>query len=130
MTPEQKIKHAVLALVAKWNGTLLEEVTEQNVDERYEALEESDDDARNDALNEIREGEVETDLACEWSRHYESKSVAAKMPDGSWVGWTYWYGGGKHGEPEAIDWMGDAYDLTCVEEEKLVIVRTFSKVEA
>ena len=49
------------------------------------------------------------------------------MPDGSWVGWTYWYGGGKYGEPEAIDWMDDAYDLACTEEEKVVTVRTFTK---
>ena len=49
------------------------------------------------------------------------------MPDGSWVGWTYWYGGGKHAEPEVMDWMGEAYPLDCVEEEKMVTVRTFTK---
>jgi hypothetical protein len=85
------------------------------------------DDAVYDARYEAREGEVETDIPCEWSRHYESKSVAAKMLDGSWVGWTYWYGGGKHGEPWAIDWIEDAYNLSCTEEEKLVLVRTFTK---
>lgn len=37
------------------------------------------------------------------------------------------YGGGKHGEPEAIDWIEHAYNLDCIEEEKLVVVRTFSK---
>jgi len=58
-------------------------------------------------------------------RHYESKAVAMKMPDGSWIGWTYWYGGGKHGEPEAIDWMNEAYDVDCHEEEKVVVVQTF-----
>ena len=73
------------------------------------------------------EGEVETDISTEWSRHYESNGVASRMPDGSWVGWTYWYGGGKHGEPGAIDWMSEAYDLDVVEEEKIVIVRTFTK---
>ena len=84
------------------------------------------DDLRETMIN-CREGEVETDIPCEWSRHYESKSVAAKMLDGSWVGWTYWYGGGKHGEPEEIDWIEDAYNLSCTEEEKLVLVRTFTK---
>jgi hypothetical protein len=82
-----------------------------------------------DARSEVRQGEMETDLPCPSSRHYESKSVAAKLPDGSWVGWTYWYGGGKHGEPEAIDWIDDAYNLNCTEEEKMVTVRIFAKAE-
>lgn len=56
-----------------------------------------------------------------------SCATAAKMPDGSWVGWTYWYGGGKHGEPEAIDWMEDAYNVEVVEEIKMVTVQTFSR---
>lgn len=80
-------------------------------------------------VDEFREGEVETNIEAPWSRNYESKSVAAQMSDGSWVGWTYWYGGGKHANPEEIEWMGDAYDLECVEEEKLVVVRTFTKKE-
>jgi hypothetical protein len=82
-----------------------------------------------DITYEFREGDVETNIAPEYSRHYESKSVAAKI-DGKWIGWTYWYGGGKHGEPDAIDWMEDAYFLDCKEEEKVVTVRTFTKNEA
>lgn len=27
-----------------------------------------------------------------------------QAPDGTWVGWTYWYGGGKYAEPSAIPW--------------------------
>ena len=80
-----------------------------------------------EARSEVRSSGIETGLPCKGSCHYESESVAAKMPDGSWVGWTYWYGGGKYGEPESIDWMDDAYDLDCAEEEKVVTVRTFSK---
>jgi len=84
-------------------------------------------DEKWDIIQEFRGGEVETDIPCEFSRHYESKSVAAKLDDGSWVGWTYWYGGGKHGEPEAVDWMDSAYELDCTETEKLVVVREFKK---
>ena len=124
MTPEQKIKHAILNIIAKWADAPAPDVTAENVDELYEAADES---YVQEARSDVRSGEEETGLPCDWSRHYESKSVAAKMPDGSWVGWTYWYGGGKYGEPEAIDWMDDAYDLACTEEEKVVIVRTFSK---
>ncbi len=49
------------------------------------------------------------------------------MLDGSWVGWTYWYGGGKHGEPGSIPWIEDAYDVTFVEQ--LVKVKQFHKAE-
>ena len=126
MTPVQKIKHAILLRAAEFDEKPIETtVTADNVDYLYGALVEAD--GQWDAMSETRSGEVETGLPCGWSRNYESKSVAAKMPDGSWVGWTYWYGGGKHAEPEAIDWMDDAYDLDCKEEEKVVTVRTFSK---
>lgn len=127
VTPEQKIKWAILIGIAKYQKGLIPEViTAENVDDVFEdpAIE----DYIQDEKNNVRQGKVETGIECDWSRHYESQSVAAKMPDGSWVGWTYWYGGGKHGEPEAIDWMNHAYDLDCQEEEKMVIVRTFTKV--
>ena len=97
MTPEQKIKHAILNIVAKWADAPAPDVTAENVDELYEAADES---YVQDARNEVRSSGIETGLPCKGSRHYESESVAAKMPDGSWVGWTYWYGGGKYGEPE------------------------------
>lgn len=136
MTPEQKIKHAILICDLesrnRWSDEqdTLPEITAENVDQVYADLDEESDGALADSANEIREGEVETGLPCQDSRHYESKSVAAKMPDGSWVGWTYWYGGGKHGEPEAIDWMDEAYDLDVTEEEKVVTVRTFARQAA
>ena len=111
MTPQQKIKHAIIKLVSEWEDDtgLLASVTPQNVDEIYELLDE--EDLVQDARNEFRCTGIETGLPCELSRHYESEAVAAQMPDGSWVGWTYWHGGGKHGEPEAIDWIEDAYGV-------------------
>lgn len=128
MTPEQKIKHLVLIRASEMDGTPLPDVDAGNVDELYDRL--AEQDGHYDVLEEVREGQVETGLPCGWSRHYESKAVAAQLPDGSWVGWTHWYGGGKHGEPGSVDWIDQAYDLTCVEEQKLVTVRTFSKAEA
>lgn len=79
-----------------------------------------------DRILDFRSIGTNTDLKCEYSRHYESDAVAAKLSDGTWVGWTYWYGGGKHGEPEGIEWMSDAYEVNCIEEEKLVVVQTFT----
>ena len=127
MTPEQKIKHLILLKASEWDGEELGEISAKNVDELYDRLVESD--GHWDAKSEVRSGHVETDVKCEWSRHYESKSVAAQMPDGSWVGWTYWYGGGKHGEPEAVEWMDSAYNLACEEKEQVVVVRIFTKTE-
>ena len=120
MTPIQKIKY--LRVVGA--GRELPYPCE-DIDTIYADAE--DEDELWDTLSEVRAGEVETGIPCEYSRHYESYSVAAKLPDGSWVGWTYWYGGGKHGDPESIDWMEDAYDLDCLEEVKLMTVRTFTK---
>ncbi len=124
MTPEQKLRWAVLAKVASYDGKPPPAYPCSNVDELYDALVEADEHW--DALSEVRCGQFETGMGCGWSRHYESKAVAMQMPDGSWVGWTHWYGGGKHGEPEAVPWMDDAYEVECKAEEKTVVVRTFT----
>ena len=130
MTPEQKIKHLILIRHAELNGqdAAMTQLTAGEVEKQYDDLMEAEEHW--DPTSEVRGGEFETGLPTDWSRHYESKAVAAKYIDGSWVGWTYWYGGGKHAEPEAIDWIDQAYDLTCVEEEKVVTVRTFTQVSA
>ena len=129
MTPENKIKREIIRrMIADEEAdkdTPL--TTDDEVDSAYSFLTESTEVY--DYESELRGGQVNTGLACESSRHYESQSVAMQCEDGSWVGWTYWYGGGKHGEPGAIEWMEDAYDLACIEEEKVVTVRTFVKVE-
>ena len=126
MTPEQKIQKEILTRYFDDNpeDNRGAELNEAGVDSEWERLDEDGD--LQDYISDFRGGEVETKLKCDWSRCYESKAVAAQMGDGSWVGWTYWYGGGKHGEPDAIDWMHLAYDLDCTEEEKMVVVRTFS----
>ena len=129
MTPYQKLQYLILSKAAEWDEIELGEVKSENIDDLWDEYE--NQDSIYDATNEMRSTwDEETDIRCESSRHYESKSVAAKMPDGSWVGWTYWYGGGKHGEPESIDWMERAYDIDCVEEEKVMTVRTFTKRES
>ena len=127
MNPEQKIKHLILLKQQAWGPEFLAgvEITNDNVDTLFD--ENNQDWELQDAKNDVRCGEVGTSIPSPYSRHYEAKSVAAQYVDGSWVGWTYWYGGGKHGEPESIDWMDVAYNLTCVEETKTVVVREFTK---
>ncbi len=129
MSPQQKIQAIILTTIRSYDEgeTPGVELTAENIEDEWDAADERDPDSIQETKYEMREGQVRTGIPCDYSRHYESESVAAQAPDGTWVGWTYWFGGGKHGEPEAIDWMEDAYDLDCVEEEKLVIVRTFAK---
>jgi hypothetical protein len=127
MTPEQKVKWLIIDKFNAWSKKESLPYPADDIDSAYDALVESDDHW--DARNDIRCGDIETDITSPSSRHYESKSVAAKMPDNTWVGWTCWYGGGKHAEPEAIDWMDEAYNLDCKEHEKVVTVREFSKTE-
>lgn len=125
LSPEYKIKQEIINLALAWDDKPPVNLsTEDEVEELWDEF-----DCLWDAKSEIREGDVETDVPCDYSRHYESKSVAMKCVDGTWVGWCYWYGGGKHGDPESIDWVEYAYNLDVKEEEKLVVVRTFTKVE-
>lgn len=130
MTPGQMIKRDILVRAIaenddlQWDG----EITADNIDEAYDKVL-IENDAHFDYESEFRSGDVETGLETEWSRHYESKAVAKKLSDGTWVGWTYWHGGGKHGEPGAIEWMEDAYFVDVKEEEKMVLVREFTKLE-
>lgn len=98
-----------------------------DLSEVVEWMEENDEtDWYYEAMGELRHGDVETGLDTSGNRHYESKGVASQI-DGKWVGWTYWYGGGKHGEPESIEWVKDAYFLNVTEETK--VVQTFTKLE-
>jgi hypothetical protein len=105
--------------------TIPEEINDDNVEEHYEALCELG--LQWDCVSELRDSGIETGLDSPGSRNYEAKEVAAKMPDGSWVGWTYWYGGGKHGNPDEIEWMEYAYDLDLEEKEELVLVKHWTK---
>lgn len=130
MTAEQEIKRQLLKNSVIMGDTILaEEITEENVDTLYEELVAAD--LHWDLLSEFRCSGENTGLPVPYSplsRHYESESVGLKLDNGVWVGWTYWHGGGKHSEPDAIDWMDEAYFLCVATTTKMVEVHTFSKV--
>jgi hypothetical protein len=83
---------------------------------------------KRETMEDFRHGGVPTRLGCEYSRNYESESRACQLPTGEWVGWTRWYGGGKHSQPDAIDWISDAYFLEVEEKEVTKVVRTFKRI--
>lgn len=126
-TPQQLIRFIYLDRSGCLNKRMIQDVTPEIVDEVYEDVQDSEE-YDYDVMYDLREGDIQTEIVAPSSRHYESYSVAAEAPNGLWVGWTYWYGGGKHGEPEAIEWIEDAYLLNHEAEEKMVVVHSFEKV--
>lgn len=131
MTPEQRIKrHILLAAIEQnddlnWDG----ELDASNVDEAWNVVL-VDNDAHWDYENDFRSDGEDTGLLSRFNRNYEAKEKACQLVDGTWVGWTYWFGGGKYGEPGSIEWMNKAYDVDVVEEVKTVTVRKFTKKDA
>lgn len=123
-TAPQLLQYAILEQAAIYAGKQLEpNLTPDQVDELWDDM--GDDMG---AIDEIRTSGVETGLDAQYSRHYESEAVAIQAPNEQWVGFTYWYGGGKHGEPESVEWIDYAYHLHCKEYEKLVTIQEFTKV--
>ena len=122
MTPQQKLKHLILLKWAVYTGQDLPEVSVETIDQVFENIEALADGDLQDAMNEVRCSGEPTALRCEFSRHYESMAVAAQTLDGSWVGWTYYYGGGNHGSPEEMPWLEDAYDVR--------VTRVFARADA
>lgn len=130
MTAQQLIKVAAADIDSKWNQGESFESAQEALD-FFESKEDEDYGYYfQDSLSEIREGQIETEIRPESSRNYETKSVASNI-FGVWVGWTYFYGGGKHGDPDAAhDWVNNAYILDIVSEKEVVIVtREFKKRE-
>jgi hypothetical protein len=142
LTPSEKIQQMIINIFIddymedlvsieaglKEQGIILTIPVSNNIKEVFDYIHE--EYGFGDVIEVVRESGERTGVKCgRFSRHYECVEVAAEMLDGSWVGWTFWYGGGKHGNPEEIPWIEDAYDLNVSEEEKVVIVRTFTKSE-
>lgn len=123
MNAESKIKKTIMLSIEKLVGRPMD--TESEIESTWKEAWENDTGGLQDAKECFRTSGQETGLECDWCRHYESKAVAAPMFDGTWSGWTYWYGAGKHGEPAAMDWMDSAYPVTFTEE--TVVVKKFQK---
>lgn len=124
MTPLQALKHAVLIRV-------IDEVDENTSPEQIDAIWDAQNpDAIWDTVCEIRSSGTETGLPVDSSRHYEPFAVAALMPCGRWVGWTYWTGGGKHSNPEEINWMDDAYWVEAEVDQVLRLGHRFSRLQS
>jgi len=100
-------------------------ITADTVDELYLGTCEKDAETIKEIESNFRASYAEeTGLESPLSTNYESKAVAMELDDGSWVGWTFWYGGGKYGTPEKLPWLEDAYYLDVVEKQTVVMIFT------
>lgn len=127
MTAPQLIKVAIIGMAVCFEQVgedIYQSLTVDNIDELYGDLKE--EDYLDDCDSEVRCDGIPTGLNSPSSRHYESEAVAIQV-EGVWVGFIYWSGGGKHGEPEAIDWIEDAYFVEATP--KVVTAYDFKKVK-
>lgn len=102
--------------------TILEEDLPE--DTSWEDFEDSDE--YYEVIEEFRCSGESTNLPTDSSSYFECYEAVRKIGN-QWVGWTYWYGGGKHAEPERIEWIDGAYFVDCVEREVLTTVKEFTK---
>lgn len=121
MTPEQKLIQLIVKLSSERRG---EEISLDDWREVEKFYKEKD---CWEAQSEIRHSGVDTDILCGFSRHYDVESRAVEALDGTWIGYNFYSGGGKFGEPEAIEWIKDAYEVKVVKEE-MVVKRFFEKI--
>lgn len=106
-----------------------QDIDASDIEGQFDAL--NEDEELQDDLNAFRSSGERTGLVVRsYSRHYEVEHVARQLIGGAWVGWLYWHGGGKHGEPEAISWLNEAELLEVDEEPIQSVRRTFRKAEA
>lgn len=102
--------------------------TEEEIDEAMVDMREK---IGYDAQQDIMEGEWQTNIEPEFSRHCETESVAVKDNYGNYIGFTRYFGGGKHFEESS--WydqsIADSYYLTCQEKKVFAVQRTWAKFE-
>ena len=132
LTAEQKIKALIIYDAYRYRSSTHNSIdlkSAEELEDLYNELKDSADlgNAMYDATQELRCSGALTGLPPSVSsRYYEIDSSAVKALDGSWVEFPYIHGGGKHSNPEECDWINYARDIVCSEEEKVVLVRTFS----
>ena len=138
LTPQDYINYYVITEVLKDNedlslveGTIvtLENATKITEDplEYIKGCDYVDEYIYEELNYTFRESGEECNLySSQSSRHYECDFKVRQIED-KWIGWTYWYGGGKHGEPEAIDWVSDAEFVEVESEEEVTVMQRVFK---
>ncbi len=128
MTPQQKIEEHILIHHCFSKGYIKTIEDWEKLDgETQEQYEDEFQDEYADALEQFRWSGEECNLEPSYHPYFESKQVVARLYDGEWVSWTYWYGGGKHACPEDLPWLEDAFFVNCREWEETITAREFKR---
>lgn len=135
MTPQDKLKWRILSAISHIDDDPDTEFLEkfkalklpEQLDEAWNLAQEWD--GWQDLREDFRNQGTRTELQTPWSRHYDCEMHVVQCPDGTWVAFPYWYGGGKHGEPQAIEWItADEIREVSMREETRV-VRVFEELK-
>lgn len=128
LTPTQLIKKAIVQRINERNYDDFRQPVEtaEQIEAAFDLAVEND--LHWDWENEVRESGIETELSADafWSRHYEVE-IRALLIDNQYVAYPFYYAGGKHGQPESVDWMKDAFFVDCEEKQVTITQKTFTK---
>ena len=80
-------------------------------------------DTLQELLVDFRYSGTASNLSAPYSRHFEV-DMHVRLIDGVWIAWPFYYGGGKHAEPDVIEWIGQA-KIVEIEREEVVVRRIF-----
>lgn len=129
LTPTQLIKKAIVQRIIKYDKGDFGQPPIQTGDQIEAAYDLAvENDLHWDWRNEVRESGIETNLPAYAfsSRDYEVE-IHAQLIDNQWVAYPFYSGGGRHGQPEAVEWMEDAFFVDCEEKQVTITQRTFTK---
>lgn len=128
MNAQQLLRKAILLKAVDFKNIepFKDGLSGDEIDKLYESYDRWNELA--DPWNEIRYSGIDCNLeATTWSRHYEVDSKAIKIDD-KWIQFDYYYGGGKHGEPENFDYIENAIIVDCTEEQITITKYNFSEI--
>lgn len=97
-------------------------------DKRYESWIEREEILYG-AIEEVRRSGTPTNNIVVEGRYYCSREVVKRITGlcRVFLAWTYYFGGGKYGEPDEVEWMDDCYLVK--EKEEIRIIKVYEKVD-
>jgi hypothetical protein len=121
---KESIKDINLFNVEKFDEDKCQKFFEDN---RYESWIEREE-ILHGAIEEVRKSGTPMNNIVVDGRHYCSREVVSRVTGFCkiFLAWTYYFGGGKYGEPYEVEWMDNCYLV--VEKEEVKVVKVYEKV--
>lgn len=94
------------------------EFTVAEIEQHYTELTTGEDDdvlqdARNDTRHHGQRTSIHERAHHSWSRNFDVAVRVIHLEDGRGLAYNYVTGGGKHGNPDDYQWVGEAWFVTC-----------------